>query len=234
MAAVPVPEFVRAGVTYRVDGASGPMLRRAVAARRLAHAVLPLVLWPLTADHVYMASEFPFEPYYIGRIMSITAEPPEERPVVSAAATPAAAPMDVDGPAAPAGAGARAGRTPSPAAEAGRERPRRVSSSGAGPSGSSGAPGKKKGDDSERVVAPSVPPTWNVLVRINWYQRAKDVAKYTQRRSKARMPEPQVLLATMHSDVNPADAVRGKCVVTYMGDVRNTAMGGLRAQPTGR
>jgi len=162
-----------------------------------------------------MASEFPFEPYYIGRIMSITADPPEERPAISAAATPDAAPMDVDGFAA---VGTGAGRTPSPASETVRERPRRVSSSG------SAAPGKKKGEETERAVAPSVPPTWNVLVRINWYQRAKDVAKYTQRRSKARMPEPQVLLATMHSDVNPADAVRGKCTVTYMGEVRNTTL----------
>jgi hypothetical protein len=70
------------------------------------------------------------------------------------------------------------------------------------------------------ATATGVPATWTLTVRVAWFQRARDVSMYTQRRGRARAPEPQLLLATMHSDVNPADAVRGRCTVTYMGEVR--------------
>ncbi|KAI8993235.1 BAH domain-containing protein [Pilobolus umbonatus] len=51
-----------------------------------------------------------------------------------------------------------------------------------------------------------------LYVRIAWYMRAKDVMSN-------KSTDPRLLVATMHSDVNPVSSIRGKCTVTHKNDI---------------
>jgi hypothetical protein len=47
-----------------------------------------------------------------------------------------------------------------------------------------------------------------LLARIAWFNRPKDVIG-------RKTADPRLLVATMHSDVNPVSSIRGKCTVTH-------------------
>ncbi|RKP38829.1 hypothetical protein BJ085DRAFT_6854, partial [Dimargaris cristalligena] len=50
----------------------------------------------------------------------------------------------------------------------------------------------------------------NLFVAIAWYQRPSEVSD-----GRSRSQDPRLVVATMHSDVNPVSTIRGKCVVTH-------------------
>ncbi|KAG0234629.1 putative PHD type zinc finger protein with BAH domain-containing protein [Actinomortierella wolfii] len=52
-------------------------------------------------------------------------------------------------------------------------------------------------------------------VRIGWFYRPKDVM------ASRRNFDPRLLIATMHSDMNPVTSIRGRCVVTHQAYIRN-------------
>ena len=216
-----VAAFERAGVSYTVGGrfprerGPPPPPRGGPGRGAIAHSRHGAVRVDEATDHVYLAAEFPWEAYYIGRIMGITAEPPEDAPTVKSE-PPASVPMNVVVDVTP-----TASKPPS----------RRASSTGNASAASTATMAAAATSGDVPVTAAGVPASWSLLVRVAWFQRAKEVAKYTQRRGRARAPEAQLLLASMHSDMNPADAVRGKCTVTYMGEVRAAPR---RSHPVGR
>ncbi|KAG5986082.1 hypothetical protein E4U54_005626 [Claviceps lovelessii] len=57
------------------------------------------------------------------------------------------------------------------------------------------------GDDSRRVQS----------VRINWFYRPKDIGRKTT--------DTRLVFATMHSDVSPLTALRGKCWIRHRGEI---------------
>lgn len=54
----------------------------------------------------------------------------------------------------------------------------------------------------------SSPKRRGLQARIAWFNRPKDVIS-------RKSYDPRLLVATMHSDVNPITSIRGKCTVTY-------------------
>ncbi|KAI8385051.1 uncharacterized protein BYT42DRAFT_492613, partial [Radiomyces spectabilis] len=59
--------------------------------------------------------------------------------------------------------------------------------------------------------------------RIAWFNRPKDVIN-------RKSYDPCLLVATMHSDLNPVSSIRGKCVVTHKYYIRKEDMDHYRAQ----
>ncbi|KAG0365443.1 putative PHD type zinc finger protein with BAH domain-containing protein, partial [Gamsiella multidivaricata] len=51
-------------------------------------------------------------------------------------------------------------------------------------------------------------------VRIGWFYRPKDVMA-------RRNHDPRLLVATMHSDMNPLSSIRGRCTVTHQGYIKD-------------
>lgn len=51
-------------------------------------------------------------------------------------------------------------------------------------------------------------------VRIGWFYRPKDVMA-------RRNHDPRLLVATMHSDLNPLASIRGRCVVTHQAYIKD-------------
>lgn len=58
-------------------------------------------------------------------------------------------------------------------------------------------------------------------LRINWFYRPKDIGKKVQ--------DTRMLFATMHSDVSPLTALRGKCIVKHRAEI--TSMDAYRKNP---
>lgn len=50
-------------------------------------------------------------------------------------------------------------------------------------------------------------------VRINWYYRPKDIGR--------KSPDTRLLFATMHSDISPLAALRGKCQIRHRDEIKN-------------
>jgi hypothetical protein len=48
-------------------------------------------------------------------------------------------------------------------------------------------------------------------VRINWYYRPKDIGR--------KSPDTRLVFATMHSDISPLAALRGKCQVRHRAEI---------------
>ncbi|KAK2601721.1 putative PHD type zinc finger protein with BAH domain-containing protein [Conoideocrella luteorostrata] len=51
------------------------------------------------------------------------------------------------------------------------------------------------------------------MVRINWFYRPKDIGRKT--------PDTRLVFATMHSDVSPLTALRGKCLIQHRVEIDN-------------
>jgi hypothetical protein len=60
-----------------------------------------------------------------------------------------------------------------------------------------------EGDDSNRVD----------MLKINWYYRPKDIGR--------KAPDTRMVYATMHSDVSPLTALRGKCQIKHKAEISN-------------
>lgn len=63
-----------------------------------------------------------------------------------------------------------------------------------------------------------------LLARIAWFNRPKDVIN-------RKSADPCLLVATMHSDVNPVSSIRGKCTVTHKYYVPKDQMDSYRKEP---
>lgn len=50
-------------------------------------------------------------------------------------------------------------------------------------------------------------------LRINWYYRPRDIGR--------KVPDTRVVFATMHSDITPLTALRGKCQIRHRVDIGN-------------
>lgn len=50
-------------------------------------------------------------------------------------------------------------------------------------------------------------------IRINWYYRPKDIGR--------KAPDTRMVFATMHSDISPLTALRGKCQIRHKAEVAN-------------
>jgi hypothetical protein len=50
-------------------------------------------------------------------------------------------------------------------------------------------------------------------LRINWYYRPKDIGR--------RVQDTRLLFATMHSDISPLTALRGKCQIRHKSEIEN-------------
>lgn len=64
----------------------------------------------------------------------------------------------------------------------------------------------------------SKPVEW---VRVNWFYRPKDIGRKSQ--------DPRHVLATMHSDISPLSALRGRCTIRHKSEIPD--MDEYRRQP---
>ncbi|KAJ3017800.1 putative PHD type zinc finger protein with BAH domain-containing protein [Thoreauomyces humboldtii] len=55
------------------------------------------------------------------------------------------------------------------------------------------------------------------FVRIGWFYRPKDVLPGARKKNH----DPRMLIASMHSDINPVSSIRGKCTVLHVHQVKN-------------
>lgn len=51
------------------------------------------------------------------------------------------------------------------------------------------------------------------MIKINWYYRPKDIGR--------KAPDTRMVYATMHSDVSPLTALRGKCQIKHKAEIAN-------------
>ncbi|KAJ2828269.1 putative PHD type zinc finger protein with BAH domain-containing protein, partial [Coemansia erecta] len=64
-------------------------------------------------------------------------------------------------------------------------------------------------------TAPSTPETTAQLrVRLAWFQRPRDLPL-----TRVRAKDMRLLVATMHTDINPVSAIRGKCIVRHVSEI---------------
>ncbi|KAJ2882696.1 putative PHD type zinc finger protein with BAH domain-containing protein, partial [Coemansia asiatica] len=132
-------------------------------------------------DYVYLQTEFPDEPYYIGRIMEFVyvARVRQPKPLLS-----------------------------------------EVWQKGNGAANSSDNSRFKREDtpmsssSSSSSVTPT--PSAQLRARLAWFQRPRDLPV-----SRAKIKDTRLLIATMHSDLNPVSVIKGKCYVRHSREIND-------------
>ncbi|KAJ2249901.1 putative PHD type zinc finger protein with BAH domain-containing protein [Coemansia sp. RSA 475] len=70
------------------------------------------------------------------------------------------------------------------------------------------------GDDSGRDTPTPASSTAQLRVRLAWFQRPRDLPL-----TRVRAKDMRLLVATMHTDLNPVSAIRGKCQVRHVSEI---------------
>ncbi|KAJ2669931.1 putative PHD type zinc finger protein with BAH domain-containing protein [Coemansia sp. RSA 1085] len=133
-------------------------------------------------EYVYLQSEYPEEPYYIGRVMEFVYVPRV--------------------------------RKPKPLLSTGSIQRQLAERLAAGDR------------DKETTPTPAATPDTaaQLKVRLAWLQRPRDLPL-----TRVRAKDARLLVATMHTDLNPVSAIRGKCFVRHVSEIPD--MGAWKAQP---
>ncbi|KAJ1736101.1 putative PHD type zinc finger protein with BAH domain-containing protein [Coemansia biformis] len=88
------------------------------------------------------------------------------------------------------------------------------------------AAGGDGGQDREGTPTPSPTPAGaaQLRVRLAWFQRARDLPV-----TRVRAKDIRLLVATMHTDINPVTAIKGKCHVRHESEIAD--LNAWKAQP---
>ncbi|KAJ2851892.1 putative PHD type zinc finger protein with BAH domain-containing protein [Coemansia brasiliensis] len=135
-------------------------------------------------EYVYLQSEYPEEPYYIGRVMEFVYVPRV--------------------------------RKPKPLLSTGSIQKQLAGRLAAG----------DRDKERETTPTPAATPdtTAQLRVRLAWLQRPRDLPL-----TRVRAKDARLLVATMHTDINPVSAIRGKCFVRHVSEISD--MNAWKAQP---
>ncbi|KAJ2234684.1 putative PHD type zinc finger protein with BAH domain-containing protein [Coemansia sp. RSA 1286] len=130
---------------------------------------------PVTIDdYVYLQTDFPDEPFYIGRIMEFVYVPRVRQPK----------PLLSDG----------------------------------WQNGHGDDKGRFKREDTPMSSSSSATPapSAQLRARLAWFQRPRDLPV-----SRAKTKDTRLLIATMHSDLNPVSVIKGKCFVRHSREIND-------------